>query len=416
MTIQFSKNAPDDAHRRIQQHLSQASNLAPRFKTDRSADRSAIGDGGDEGGSVKISEGLEIWAIHLEKLQNDAFSSVEASNWNYLIFANNKVIAEAHLRKAASASPVTAIHQGPTTTGIVRALAVAETHPKVKEYDFEPRILHIPSVTFNALWLHSEQTDDIVIPFPPSVLSLEHFKPFSLQETQIALQAAARDLYKQMEAAPGPSAGGGGKSHAAFPHEGDVPAVIRLWGLDLMPNPDEERNRMAAGGGAAVLSQFMQPQKQSNWCWSAVGTSVGLFFQTGDWKQCSTATACLSLRGMSGLDCCNDPTTCNVYGYLNDSLNHTKSLASWQAGTASLNQIQSEINAEHPVCVRVAWSLGGAHFMAITGYNDGTISIQDSIYGTSSMLYSDYPASYHSGGTWTHTYYCKPNSTFSAEN
>ncbi|MCA9653470.1 MAG: hypothetical protein H6712_22875 [Myxococcales bacterium] len=70
------------------------------------------------------------------------------------------------------------------------------------------------------------------------------------------------------------------------------------------------------------------------------------------------------------------------------------------------------------MCTRVAWNGGGAHFMAITGYGypaddpaEVTIWIQDSIYGTTSMLLSEYPGQYHSGGTWTHTYYTAPQTS-----
>lgn len=56
--------------------------------------------------------------------------------------------------------------------------------------------------------------------------------------------------------------------------------------------------------------------------------------------------------------------------------------------------------------------------MAITGYGypaddpaEVTIWIQDSIYGTTSMLLSEYPGQYHSGGTWTHTYYTAPQTS-----
>ncbi|MCW2308735.1 papain-like cysteine protease family protein [Rhodobium gokarnense] len=165
-----------------------------------------------------------------------------------------------------------------------------------------------------------------------------------------------------------------------------------------------------------VLPLNMQHQQQTNWCWSAVGTSVGLFFQTGSWTQCDTANGCLGYS-----DCCNNPvpSPCNVYGYLDRSLTYTKSFASMTGSTASAATIESQINTGYPVCVRVAWTGGGAHFLSITGYSfpvsnpsNVTIYLEDSIYGTTSMPLADFPAQYHGGGTWTHTYYTKP--TFSS--
>lgn len=170
-----------------------------------------------------------------------------------------------------------------------------------------------------------------------------------------------------------------------------------------------------AGGGATVaqsLAMTMQTQQQTNWCWSAVATSVGLFFQTGNWTQCGTANGCLNLPGT---DCCMDPNPCNVYGFLDTSLTFTQSFNQVFAGTASAADIEQQIGQNDPVCVRVAWDVEGAHFLSITGYsfpdsdpNQFTISLEDSIYGSSTMLLADFPASYQGGGTWTHTYLTQP--------
>ena len=160
-----------------------------------------------------------------------------------------------------------------------------------------------------------------------------------------------------------------------------------------------------------IFPNFMQHQTESNWCWSACGSSVGLFFQTGNWTQCDTANNCLGRT-----DCCTTPANCNVYGYLDQSLTYTKSFNTMMGGTYSASNIEAQINSGRPVCVRVAWNGGGAHFLAITGYiypdtdpNDVTIYLLDSIYGSSSMLLTDFPSQYHGGGTWTHTYLTKPN-------
>jgi Papain-like cysteine protease AvrRpt2 len=170
-----------------------------------------------------------------------------------------------------------------------------------------------------------------------------------------------------------------------------------------------------------ILPTFMQYQQQSNWCWSACGTSVGLFFETGNWTQCGTATALI--RGTScykgqPLDCCKSPSSCNCYGYLDASLKYTLTFNSMLSGKYDANNIQTQINMGRPVCVRVAWTGGGAHFLAITGYSypntsspsNFTIYLQDPIYGSSSMLLSNFPSKYHGGGTWTTTFLTQPTS------
>ena len=82
------------------------------------------------------------------------------------------------------------------------------------------------------------------------------------------------------------------------------------------------------------------------------------------------------------------------------------------SGTATTDQLETQINLGYPMCVRVAWNGGGAHFLAMTGYSypdndpsDVTVYLEDSIYGNTSMPFTDFPAHYHGGGTWTHTYY-----------
>lgn len=160
-----------------------------------------------------------------------------------------------------------------------------------------------------------------------------------------------------------------------------------------------------------IFPYFMQQQQQSNWCWAAVGTSVGIFFQTGNWTQCDTAN-----NGCGRKDCCSTPSNCNIYGYLNTSLEYTKSLSQYLQTSYSVNNVQTQINLGYPVGVRVSWFTLGAHFNVIAGYsypdNDPdnvTIFIQDPIYGKTQIAFSDFPKNYQSGGTWTHTCTTKPN-------
>ncbi|MBK8256659.1 MAG: hypothetical protein IPK82_28805 [Polyangiaceae bacterium] len=182
--------------------------------------------------------------------------------------------------------------------------------------------------------------------------------------------------------------------------------------LKAFPLKHPDHKVSAAGGAAPITSkrlpQFMQIQTQTNWCWSACGTSVGLLFVTGQWTQCGTACGCLNRT-----DCCDSPVPggCNVYGYLDQALTFTKSFDKMTSGTMNATNIRQNIDAGKPVCARVAWTNGGAHFVAITGYffptanpSNFTIFLQDSIWGASSMLLADFPARYQGGGTWTHTY------------
>ncbi|MDX1996772.1 MAG: papain-like cysteine protease family protein [Thermoanaerobaculia bacterium] len=192
-------------------------------------------------------------------------------------------------------------------------------------------------------------------------------------------------------------------------------------GLRVQPLNLGTKSALALAGSPSVIAHilpaFMQKQQQANWCWSAAGTSVGIFFQTGSWTQCDTATGCLNqLNPGKTYNCCSNAKPCNVYGYLDVSLTYCLSYASMVSGTVSATTVEGQINMGRPVCVRVAWTGGGAHFLAMSGYSYPeadpsavTIYLQDSIYGSSSMKFTNFPSKYHGGGTWTHTYYTKSN-------
>jgi hypothetical protein len=273
------------------------------------------------------------------------------------------------------------------------------------------------------LWLHATESgvDDVFIPIPPSQLPLAHGTPVTTQQVVSALQVAARELRVTMAAAPGPSGGSGGDA-AIAPGESCVPGIVRVRPLNLDGvEPDvknETRGSKAtrpletappAEARGTQLPRFMQRQEQSNWCWAAVATSVGLLLETGQWTQCDTASRCFS----PARSCCANPERCNEYGYLDKALGQTKSLDFHENAPAKQKRIKRHLDEARPVCTRVAWHANGAHFMAITGYSlddddEMTITIQDPQHGICSMRLSDYPAKYPAGsGTWTNTYYCK---------
>jgi hypothetical protein len=150
----------------------------------------------------------------------------------------------------------------------------------------------------------------------------------------------------------------------------------------------------------------MQHQQQSNWCWAAVSTSVALYYDAAStWTQCTVANGELSRT-----DCCGTgaSTSCNVYGYLNTALTRVGHLDRMDSSVASFQAVDDEIDAGRPIGIRVAWSGGGAHFLAVIGYlEDDTnyVAVDDPIYGKSDLTYDTLKTSYQGSGSWTHTYY-----------
>lgn len=158
-----------------------------------------------------------------------------------------------------------------------------------------------------------------------------------------------------------------------------------------------------SGVPSKTLPKFMEKQSETNWCWAALGASVGNYFYGQDsYTQCDVANTCLAKN-----NCCTNPAGCNEYWFVDKALMAANSYDTKASGTATFATIQSRIDNDEPVGIRVKWTGTGAHCMMITGYDENgeKITIQDPWHGTSIAEYSSYPADYQQGGTWTHTYF-----------
>ena len=154
------------------------------------------------------------------------------------------------------------------------------------------------------------------------------------------------------------------------------------------------------------LAFTMQHQKQTNWCWAAVSTSVSLFYNANSgWTQCSVANSSL---GQS--TCCSSPSSsfCNKPWYLNEALTTTSNLNSYTSGAQVMSTIQAQINAGKPIGCRIQWRPSGGHFVLINGYNvqASTVDIRDPWYGNSNGLsLNTFTNNYKGSGYWNYTYY-----------
>jgi hypothetical protein len=151
----------------------------------------------------------------------------------------------------------------------------------------------------------------------------------------------------------------------------------------------------------------MQPQQQSQWCWSATATSTAHFYDSASaWTQCSLVNAEL---GQSS--CCNDGSTsaCNQPWFLNNVLDRTQNLRSWSGTVAMASEVDAELAAGNPVGIRIGWFGGGGHFMVLSAYNSvlNQVEVRDPIFGTSVYDYDDFRDNYQDAGSWTHTYFLK---------
>ena len=156
------------------------------------------------------------------------------------------------------------------------------------------------------------------------------------------------------------------------------------------------------------LNFVMQHQQQGNWCWAAVAASVSAYFNPNTtWTQCKIANAELGQT-----DCCTNGSSasCNVPWYLDRALTLTGNFVSMSSGAGTMNDVTQEINNNRPLCVRIGWSGGGGHFVAIDGYNIGLdmVAVDDPWSGASDVDLSVFQTAYNGSGSWTHSYKVKP--------
>jgi Papain-like cysteine protease AvrRpt2 len=157
----------------------------------------------------------------------------------------------------------------------------------------------------------------------------------------------------------------------------------------------------------------MQPQARTNWCWAATAVSVQLYYYPND-----RLTQCVQACNTTGRgDCCedlpNDAHPCNVAGDLGLVLHALGRLDSTVLRPATLIELANAIVARRPVCIRVTWWRGGAHFMVCAGYVPTTIGlyllIHDPWFGTSWVPHATFPTVYQNkNGTWAATCFTKP--------
>lgn len=126
----------------------------------------------------------------------------------------------------------------------------------------------------------------------------------------------------------------------------------------------------------------MEHQKETDWCWDAVAVSIEHFFDPhSDLTQEAFAEKVLGQPS-------NEPW------YLSEALNDLGKLNGSLQGPLSFAQIQEQLDQNLPVCARIAWDEGGAHFVVISGYDvsGGTpkVHISDPLLTNSNVVTWDY--------------------------
>lgn len=163
-----------------------------------------------------------------------------------------------------------------------------------------------------------------------------------------------------------------------------------------------------------------QDQRDTNWCWAAVTTSVDHAMDSASTlKQCALVNfgvnqdrADNSLAPLAG-DCCERKTRDhNVPLSVHVSLKGIGRAGEAHAAQLPFEEIQFQIDHGRPVVVRIEWRLDGTgHFVAITGYSilpngDRMLLVQDPNpkVGKHSIKFETFQQNYPGNGFWSETH------------
>lgn len=124
----------------------------------------------------------------------------------------------------------------------------------------------------------------------------------------------------------------------------------------------------------------LDKQRQTEWCWAAVGSAIRKHRGGPALTQCQVAE-----RVWPGYGCCANPAGCNSPAALQDTLTAIGHLRQPIYDTIQPEAIDAEIRANRPVCCGLIKGASG-HFVVITGWypSGGEIylKIQDPSYGS----------------------------------
>jgi hypothetical protein len=206
-------------------------------------------------------------------------------------------------------------------------------------------------------------------------------------------------------------------SGQAAPSDSDAPAGVR----EVTVDPPVHLG-LTALSSVDKIPFTMQPQQQTEWCWSAVAVSVSDFLDPATpptWTQPTLATALLTGDGAGPLNCSETDQAeraCNQPEALDAALTITKNL--WRKGFLESQRLAFEClqkwsGAQLPVCARIAWREGGFHFIALGGTNltssgQQQVWVLDPLPGTPPKVWDYESLAEHYGlsqlGFWLDTY------------
>jgi hypothetical protein len=148
---------------------------------------------------LTIADPYRDYVVGLNDLvSGHLLSAAKLGQWHYLLIHGTDAVGAVELNadeKQGKALDFDGFFQTNFSVETLKALRKAKKLPQINAHDYELRRLDIPAVSFVAVWLHGE-TDDIIIPLPPTFGRLNAYQLCS--ENQI-IQALKPDAEKTLK-------------------------------------------------------------------------------------------------------------------------------------------------------------------------------------------------------------------------
>lgn len=162
-------------------------------------------------------------------------------------------------------------------------------------------------------------------------------------------------------------------------------------------------------GNEYYLEIELERQLKSRWCWASLASAIARYYETMDIQQVRLADELLKdTDSEPEIYTVEDRREKNLNFKLDVALKYVGCFSHWSAGKPNFERLQFEINQGRPLCVRLEWRKGGAHYVMIKGYDweKDTLLIDDPLHGLDRIAFEDFPGKYRvSGAIWTETYW-----------
>jgi hypothetical protein len=159
--------------------------------------------------------------------------------------------------------------------------------------------------------------------------------------------------------------------------------------------------------GSVLLDLTLEKQERDKWCWAAIAVSLANYYYGEKRSQFDIVSRVLAAADYTPGG--RVPKECyNLEYNLDKALKEVGCWSHWSPGKPNFERIQFEINAGRPLCCRIEWYHGNAHYILIRGYTVTTreVYVEDSLHGSHKMPFDNFPSHYKkAGGVWTETYW-----------